>query len=280
MSWWSTLIICLLLSIIFIIVLLIIIKNNKKLNAGTKFGDKAFNISVENDIPNNPIQNKSNHLQMTDSFFEYYINTLIESHFLFQTGFGIIENKTEIVYRILIKLLKKREEIDLKELNINLCLLHSFTQKYLNNFKLELSRLITKDIKNNTIDLVKVSKSIDDFIQNIESNDLLENTILQMKSSNSTLKLMDGEEVSVTENTTKYYSKMFNSIEKRFKQLMPELISELKMAKTRLIYSEDTQIKALSLVLTTYSLFNAIMKFIVNLFFECKPSIIGDLEGV
>lgn len=282
MPWWSTLLICLFLSIIFIIVLLIVIKNGKKLNAKTKIGNKSFDISVENDndLSINP-QKLHNYISnMPEDFFNHYVTVLMDSHFLFQSGFSIIENKTEIIYRILIKLLKKKEDIDLKDLNINLCLLHNFIQKYLDNFKIELIELFGTDIKSNTTDLSKIDKFIDDFINNIETNKLLENTILQIKSSNTTLKLMNGEEIDITESSTKYYNKLFNTIEKRFKQLMPELVSEMKMAKSRMIYSENMQIRSLSLVLTTYSLFNAIMKYIVNIFFECKPAIVGDLEGV
>lgn len=282
MSWWSTLLICLFLSIVFIIILLIVIKNNKKLRTGAKIGDKSFNISVENDIPPDEMSEKAlRHIKnMPEDFFNHYVTVLMETHFLFQSGFSIIENKTEIIYRILIKLLKKKENIDIKNLDINLSLLHNFIQKYMDNFKIELVELFNKNIKTNQSDLSKIDKLIDNFISNIETNKLLENTILQIKSTNTTLKLMNGEEVDITEHSTKFYNKLFNTIEKRFKQLMPELVSELKMAKTRIIYSDNNQISALSLVLTMYSLFNAIMKYIVNIFFECKPAIVGDLEGV
>ena len=280
MPWWSTLLICLFLSIIFVIVLLIVIKNGKKINAGAKLKDKSFNISVESDQPiNTEIVNK--HIQnISENFFNHYIITLIESHYLFQSGFGIIKNKSEIVYKILLKFLKKKDSIDVKNLEINLNLLHEFIQKYMDSLKSELTELFNKNIKIDNLDLTKLDKNLEDFISDVESNKLLENTILQVKSSNTILKLSSGDEVDITENSAKYYNKLFNLIEKRFKQLTPELVSDLRKSKTRIIYSENHQITSLSLVIAVYALFNSVMNFMVNVFFECKPAIVGDLEGV
>lgn len=278
MPWWVSAIIIILAVCVVFVFLLIVIKNNKDIDATAEIGDNSFGLQVQSNNNNQSINEKSH---QTSLFTEYefiksYIMSILDSHSLITSVFTMIANKEDINDKIYLRILKNNE-VDFKRLNINVKIIQKLYKNYSLKIKEELSKSVI-NIKNNLEDINSVSLNIDKFCMLFESDSFIDIIIQEFKNKGFKTELLDGDSYSASVET--FDDKIFKSFKYKIRRHSVELVSEIKLAKTRLMYTDDKVVKLLSILYCINSAYDAVLKHLYEVYFECKPAVIGDSEGV
>ena len=243
MPWWVSAIIIILAICVVFIFLLIVIKNNKDIDATAEIGDNSFGLQVQSSNNNQPINEKSH---QTSLFTEYefiksYIMSILDSHSLITSVFTMIANKEDINDKIYLRILKN-DGVDFKHLNINVKIIQKLYKNYSLKIKEELSKSVI-NIKNNLEDINSVSLNIDKFCMLFESDSFIDIIIQEFKNKGFKTELLDGDSYSASVET--FDDKIFKSFKYKIRRHSVELVSEIKLAKTRLMYTDDKVVKLL-----------------------------------
>lgn len=278
MPWWVSAIIIILAICVVFVFLLIVIKNNKDIDATAEIGDNSFGLQVQSSNNNQSVNEKTH---PTSLFTEYefiksYIMSILDSHSLVTSIFTMIANKEDINDKIYLRILKNNE-IDFKHLNINVKIIQKLYKNYSLKIKEELSKSVI-NIKNNLEDINSVSLNIDKFCMLFESDSFIDIIIQEFKNKGFKTELLDGDSYSASIET--FDDKIFKSFKYKIRRHSVELVSEIKLAKTRLMYTDDKVVKLLSILYCINSTYDAVLKHLYEVYFECKPAVIGDSEGV
>ena len=281
MPWWAMLIIILFCAVAVIIVLLLIIKFNKKLDLEGSVGDKGGRLKIENDTPinqQNSTQEKCANalLDIQFDFIKNYVISMIDSHMLVTTTFHVILNRYDINDKIYLKLLKK-QNADIKPFNVCVNTIVQLYKDYALKIKEEIEKELPK-IKDNIDNIELVSQSIDTICKFFEDDIFITSTITDFKTRGFKTELITGESVSIP--SEQLDTKILQLFKTRLKKNSVELVSEIKLSKTRLLSLENKVIRTLSVMYCVNSLFDAIDKHLFEIYFESKPAILGDSEGV
>lgn len=282
MPWWLITIIILFSIALVMILLIFIVKFNKSFNGEGSFGDKSIKLKIENQQPNTEAsQNLQNQQaidldKQMDDFIKSYIGSMIDSHVLLTSVFHTIKNQYNISDKIFLKILKNKKAFD-PELNTKIYIISQLYKEY--SFRIKDSIiLLVEELKNNIFDTNKLLSIFDSFYRVFESESCIESTITNFKSSGFKTELINGETISLTpEQIDNDILEMFRM---RTKRSYIELLHDIKTAKTRLLFLNDKVVRALSGMYGILNLFDAIAKHLFDIYFESKPAILGDSEGV
>lgn len=282
MPWWMSAIIISVSVCLLFIFLLIVIKNNKNVDATAEIGDKSFGLQIQDsdkpeDKSDDVKKNKIADINSTEyEFIKSYMMSILDSHSLITSVFTMISNKEDINDKIYLRILKNND-VDFKRLNINVRLIQKLYKYYSQKIKEELSKSVL-NIKNNLEDINSVSLNIDKFCMLFESDSFVDIIIQEFKNKGFKTELLDGESYSAsTENLD---DKIFKSFKNKIRTHSIELVSEIKLAKTRLMNIDNKFVKLLSVLYSVNSMYDAVLKHLYEIYFECKPAVIGDSEGV
>ena len=277
MPWWVSLIVIGVAICLVFIFLLIVIKNNKDLDATAEIGDNSFGLQLQNSQPTiNEHENQHSSLCTEYEFIKSYVMSILDSHFLITSVFTMIANKDDISDKIYLRILKNNK-VDFRHLNINVKIIQKLYKNYSLKIKEELSKL-SINVKNNFEDINTVSLNIDKFCMLFESDSFIDIIIQDFKTKGFKTELLDGDSYSAsTENLD---DKIFRSFKNKIRRHSVELVTEIKLAKTRLMNTDNNIVKLLSVIYSVNSVYDAVLKHLYETYFECKPAVIGDSEGV
>lgn len=284
MPWWIATIIILCSIILIMVILIVVVKFNKKIDAEANIGDKGVALKIENDTP--AVKNEEDKLNVEISkygsdklynFIKDYIVSVIESHMLITTVFYIVQYTNSINDKIFLKILKNEDYDKLKELNVDV----SIIQKFFKEYVLKLQEYIDKyilEMKEEIDDINKLRSNIDKLCKLFETDAFISSTIQDFKNKGFIATMIDGEVYTVTSD--KFDDTLLLKFKDKIKKSSVELVSELKLSKTRLLFTENKIVNILSVMNSVNSIFDAITKHIYTIYFECKPAVIGDSKGV
>lgn len=285
MPWWIATIIILCSIILIMVILIVVVKFNKKIDAEANIGDKGVALKIENDAP--AAKNEEDKLNVEISkygcndklydFIKDYIVSVIESHMLITTVFYTVQYTNSINDKIFLKILKNEKYNELRNLNIDV----SIVQKFFKEYVLKLQEYINKyilEMKEEIDDINKLRSNIDKLCKLFETDAFISSTIQDFKNKGFIATMIDGEVYTVTSD--KFDDTLLLKFKDKIKKSSVELVSELKLSKTRLLFTENKIVNILSVMNSVNSIFDAIIKHIYTIYFECKPAVIGDSKGV
>ena len=285
MPWWIATIIILCSIILIMVILIVVVKFNKKIDAEANIGDKGVALKIENDAP--AAKNEEDKLNVEISkygcsdklydFIKNYIVSVIESHMLITTVFYAVQYTNSINDKIFLKILKNEKYNELRNLNIDV----SIIQKFFKEYVLKLQEYINKyilEMKEEIDDINKLRSNIDKLCKLFETDAFILSTIQDFKNKGFIATMIDGEVYTVTSD--KFDDTLLLKFKDKIKKSSVELVSELKLSKTRLLFTENKIVNILSVMNSVNSIFDAIIKHIYTIYFECKPAVIGDSKGV
>jgi len=283
MTWWMTLLIILFSVILIMVVMILIVRFNKKIDAEASIGDNSVAVKIENDKPNDltkpitEIDKLNSYNEIQYEFIKNYVISIIESHALITTVFCAIEYNEDIVDKIFLKLLKKNGYENTKDLNIDIAIIHKFFKEYVSKIHEYIDKYIL-EIKNELDDINKLSANVDKLCKLFETDTFVSGTIQEFKNRGFKTDLMNGEIYSITSES--FNDALLQKYKLKIKKSSVELVSELKLAKTQLLATDNKIIKVLSAMRCINLIFDAIIKHIHFIYFESKPAVIGDSKGV
>ena len=285
MPWWIATIIILCSIILIMVILIVVVKFNKKIDAEANIGDKGVALKIENDTP--AVKNEEDKLNAeiskygcSDKLYDFikdYIISVIESHMLITTVFYTVQYTNSINDKIFLKILKNEKYNELRNLNIDV----SIVQKFFKEYVLKLQEYIDKyilEMKEEIDDINKLRSNIDKLCKLFETDAFISSTIQDFKNKGFIATMIDGEVYTVTSD--KFDDTLLLKFKDKIKKSSVELVSELKLSKTRLLFTENKIVNILSVMNSVNSIFDAITKHIYTIYFECKPAVIGDSKGV
>lgn len=285
MPWWIATIIILCSIILIMVILIVVVKFNKKIDAEANIGDKGVALKIENDTP--AVKNEEDKLNAeiskygcSDKLYDFikdYIISVIESHMLITTVFYTVQYTNSINDKIFLKILKNEKYNELRNLNIDV----SIVQKFFKEYVLKLQEYIDKyilEMKEEIDDINKLRSNIDKLCKLFETDAFISSTIQDFKNKGFIATMIDGEVYTVASD--KFDDTLLLKFKDKIKKSSVELVSELKLSKTRLLFTENKIVNILSVMNSVNSIFDAITKHIYTIYFECKPAVIGDSKGV
>lgn len=284
MPWWIATIIILCSIILIMVILIVVVKFNKKIDAEANIGDKGVALKIENDTSAAEKEEDKLNVEISkygsDKLYDFikdYIVSVIESHMLITTVFYTVQYTNSINDKIFLKILKNEKYNELRDLNIDV----SIVQKFFKEYVLKLQEYINKyilEMKEEIDDINKLRFNIDKLCKLFETDAFISSTIQDFKNKGFIATLIDGEVYTVTSD--KFDDTLLLKFKDKIKKSSVELVSELKMSKTRLLFTENKIVNILSVMNSVNLVFDAITKHIYTIYFECKPAVIGDSKGV
>lgn len=287
MPWWIATIIILCSIILIMIILIVVVKFNKKIDAEANIGDKGVALKIENDTP--AVEKEEDKLDVeiskcsSDKMYDFikdYIISVIESHMLITTVFYTVRYTNSINDKIFLKILKNEKYNELRDLNIDILIIQKFFKEYVLKLQEYINKYILEmlEMKEEIDDINKLRSNIDKLCKLFETDTFISSTIQDFKNKGFIATLIDGEVYTVTSD--KFDDTLLLKFKDKVKKSSVELVSELKMSKTRLLLTENKIVNILSVMNSINLVFDAITKHIYTIYFECKPAVIGDSKGV
>lgn len=287
MPWWIATIIILCSIILIMVILIVVVKFNKKIDAEANIGDKGVALKIENDAP--AAKNEEDKLDVeiskcsSDKMYDFikdYIISVIESHMLITTVFYTVRYTNSINDKIFLKILKNEKYNELRDLNIDILIIQKFLKEYVLKLQEYINKYILEmlEMKEEIDDINKLRSNIDKLCKLFETDTFISSTIQDFKNKGFIATLIDGEVYTVTSD--KFDDTLLLKFKDKVKKSSVELVSELKMSKTRLLLTENKIVNILSVMNSINLVFDAITKHIYTIYFECKPAVIGDSKGV
>lgn len=287
MPWWIATIIILCSIILIMVILIVVVKFNKKIDAEANIGDKGVALKIENDTP--AVEKEEDKLDVeiskcsSDKMYDFikdYIISVIESHMLITTVFYTVRYTNSINDKIFLKILKNEKYNELRDLNIDILIIQKFFKEYVLKLQEYINKYILEmlEMKEEIDDINKLRSNIDKLCKLFETDTFISSTIQDFKNKGFIATLIDGEVYTVTSD--KFDDTLLLKFKDKVKKSSVELVSELKMSKTRLLLTENKIVNILSVMNSINLVFDAITKHIYTIYFECKPAVIGDSKGV
>lgn len=285
MPWWIATIIILCSIILIMVILIVVVKFNKKIDAEANIGDKGVALKIENDAP--AVKNEEDKLNVemskygcSDKLYDFikdYIVSVIESHMLITTVFYTVQYTNSINDKIFLKILKNEKYNELRDLNIEVSIIQKFFKEYVFKLQEYINKYIL-EMKEEIDDINKLRSNIDKLCKLFETDTFISSIIQDFKNKGFIATMIDGEVYTVTSD--KFDDALLLKFKDKIKKSSVELVSELKLSKTRLLFTENKIVNILSVMNSINSIFDAIIKHIYTIYFECKPAVIGDSKGV
>lgn len=287
MNWWIVTLIVFAIVIVLLIILLLVVKFNKKVDVDASVADKgSVSLKIENDIPlpqklaeldkiaeNRDICGES----IQYDFIKHYAISTIESHLLLSKMFYDIQYSEDISDKIYLKLLKKVESENIRDLNIKMIVIQKFYKEYAKRLHENIDKYILS-IKNDFDDTIKLRNNLDALIHLFEDDSFINDTIQDFKSRGIKVTLVDGTTFASTADN--FDDNVLQQYKYKIKKNSPELVNRLSVAKTQLLVTDNKMIKVLSAMRCIEFVFDAIVMHLYHIYFECKPAVIGISKGV
>lgn len=285
MPWWIATIIILCSIILIMVILIVVVKFNKKIDAEANIGDKGVALKIENDAPAAKNEEDKLNVEMSkygcsDKLYDFikdYIVSVIESHMLITTVFYTVQYTNSINDKIFLKILKNEKYNELRNLNIEVSIIQKFFKEYVFKLQEYINKYIL-EIKEEIDDINKLRSNIDKLCKLFETDTFISSAIQDFKNKGFIATMIDGEVYTVTSD--KLDDTLLLKFKDKIKKSSVELVSELKLSKARLLFTENKIVNILSVMNSINSIFDAIIKHIYTIYFECKPAVIGDSKGV
>lgn len=273
-----------------IVLVITAVKTNKKLKTNVGFGDKSLNIQMENDTPNRNVEIVEKPTQtalvpntgLDEELVKQIVISSIESHILITDIFNWVIYKDDISDKIFYKIIKNEciDSFDTKKLDIQMKITQKLYKFYIENIKIKISAFIDF-VKYNIDDFQAIIKKIDEFTNNFSNEEFIDNVLFEFKSrkqmiilNDKTTYIINGnkENAEELENIlNEFKTKTFNNI---------TVISNLKRTKSLLYNVTNKYVKYFTLLNTMDTLLDNILRYIFDIYFECKPAVLGNIEGV
>lgn len=270
------------------VLVIIAIKANKKLKTNLGFGDKSLNIQMENDTPNQKVEviEKPLPIQTNPGLDEELVKQMvissIESHVLITDIFNWVVYKDDISDKIFYKIIKNEcsTVFDTRTLDIQMKITQKLYKFYIENIKTKVLVFIDF-VKQNIDDFQAIIEKIDEFTANFSNEEFIDNVLFEFKARKQKITLSDKTTYIINGNKdnaeelenilNEFKTKTFNNI---------TIISNLKRTKALLYSVTNKYVKYFTLLNTMDTLLDNILRYIFDIYFECKPAVLGNIEGV
>lgn len=270
------------------VLVIIAVKANKKLKTNLGFGDKSLNIQMENDTPNQKVEviEKPLPIQTNPGLDEELVKQMvissIESHVLITDIFNWVVYKDDISDKIFYKIIKNEcsTVFDTRTLDIQMKITQKLYKFYIENIKTKVLVFIDF-VKQNIDDFQAIIEKIDEFTANFSNEEFIDNVLFEFKARKQKITLSDKTTYIINGNKdnaeelenilNEFKTKTFNNI---------TIISNLKRTKALLYSVTNKYVKYFTLLNTMDTLLDNILRYIFDIYFECKPAVLGNIEGV
>lgn len=282
MPTWLLLLLILSGIIVIMLVLICVVKFNKKIDSKVDIPDKAsVALKIENDTPLPPkgvisLQN----VEEQYGFIKNYVLSMIESHFLLSTVFYGMQNREDLSDKIYLKYILTKtdasEEI-FEYLNKDVYIIQTLVKIYIRKIQEKIEKSF-KFVEDNLDDVDSIYNLVTEICSQFENDVFLTKAIAEFKTEGLKVDLLDGKQFTISPD------KMDDDILQRFKNKVKtssvSFISEIRLTKTRLLSVDNKIVRVLSVMHCINNLCDIITKHIYTVYFECKPAVIGNSEGV
>lgn len=276
------------LIILVIFLVIIAVKTNKKLKTNIGFGDKNLNIQMENDTLNQKVEVAEKSVQpvinsgLDEELVKQMVISSIESHVLITDIFNWVVYKDDISDKIFYKLIKNEcaANFDTRKLDIQMKITQKLYKFYIDCIKTKVLVFIDY-VKQNIDDFPGIIEKIDEFTSNFSNEEFIDNVLFEFKARKQKIILTDKTNYIINGNKenaeelenilSEFKTKTFNNI---------TIISNLKRTKALLYSVTNKYVKYFTLLNTMDTLLDNILRYIFDIYFECKPAVLGNIEGV